>query len=154
MARIKKALKIGLNCYCRQHKSMWNASQHEWRRIYKIWWLRRWFIWWKCPWATPASIVIASPEVLKDLRIAFEEGEKQSNDILEKWLFCKELSLITKNKTFNFTTIPSNVTKTCSNAAEMERNFWQGDLFSGEEWCNFPWTGISQKNFQIMSDYL
>ena len=117
-------------------------------------WLRRWFIWWKCPWATLASIVIASPEVLKDLRIAFEEGEKQSNDILEKWLFCKELSLITKNKTFNFTTIPSNVTKTCSNAAEMERNFWQGDLFSGEEWCNFPWTGISQKNFQIMSDYL
>ena len=35
------------------------------------------------------SSVIASPEVLKDLRIAFEEGEKQSNDILEKWVFTK-----------------------------------------------------------------
>ena len=69
------------------------------------------------------SSVIASPEVLKDLRIAFEEGEKQSNDTLEKWVFYEELSLITKHKRLNLATTPSNVTKTCSSAVQMERNF-------------------------------
>ena len=39
------------------------------------------------------SGVIASPEVLEDLRNALEQGEKQPNEILEKQVFSKELSL-------------------------------------------------------------
>ena len=72
---------------------------------------------------TLQSGVIASPEVLEDLRNALEEGEKQSNDILEKRVFSKDLSLkvrITKNKRLNFATTLH--TKTCSNAVEKERN--------------------------------
>ena len=68
------------------------------------------------------SGVIASPEVLEDLRNAFEEGKNQSNDILEKRVFSKELYFITKSKRINPGITPINVTKACSNAVEMERN--------------------------------
>ena len=68
------------------------------------------------------SGVIASSEVLEDLRNAFEEGEKQSNDILEKRVFSKKLYFITKSKKINPGITPINITKACSNAVEMERN--------------------------------
>ena len=68
------------------------------------------------------SGVIASPEVLEDLRNAFEEGKNQSNDILEKRVFSKELYFITKSKRINPGITSINVTKACSNAVEMERN--------------------------------
>ena len=67
----------------------------------------------------------ASPEVLEDLWNTLEEGEKQSNDILEKQVFSKELSLkarITKDKRLNLVTTSIIVTKTCSNGVDMERN--------------------------------
>ena len=60
------------------------------------------------------SGVIASPEVLEDFWNALEEGEKQSNEILEKWVLSKELSLkarITKNKILNLPTTPTNLQK-------------------------------------------
>ena len=67
---------------------------------------------------SPQSGVIASPEVLKDLRNVLEQGKKQSNDTLEKRVFSKELSLkarITKNKRLSLATTPINNTKTCTN---------------------------------------
>ena len=70
-----------------------------------------------------------------DIRDAYEEGEKQSNDILEKRVFSKELSLkvnITKNKRLNLATAPNNVTETCSNVVGMERNVLDMRIYSVE----------------------
>ena len=94
------------------------------------------------------SGVIALPEVLEDLRNAFEEGEKQSNDILEKRVFSKELSLITESKILNLATTPNNVTKICSNAVEMERNVLAIVIHLAEKNDVIaPELVISQKNF-------
>ena len=71
------------------------------------------------------SGITESPEVLEDLWNALEEREKQSNDILERRVFSKELSLkakVTKNKRLNLATTPINVTKTYSNPVKTERN--------------------------------
>ena len=101
------------------------------------------------------SGVIALPEVLGDLRSAFEEGEKQSNDILEKRVFSKELSLITESKTLNLATTPNNVTKICSNAVEMERNVLAIVILLAEKNDVIaPELVISQNNFQRLPDYL
>ena len=73
--------------------------------------------------------------MLVDIRDAYEEGEKQSNDILEKQVFSKELSLkvnITKNKRLNLASAPNNVTKTCNNVVGMERNVLAMRIYSVE----------------------
>ena len=73
--------------------------------------------------------------MLVDIRDAYGEGEKQSNDILEKRVFSKELSLkvnITKNKRLNLATAPNNVTKTCSNVVGMERNVLAMRIYSAD----------------------
>lgn len=70
-----------------------------------------------------------------DRRNAYEEGEKQSNNILEKQVFSKELPLklnITNNKRINLATASNNVTKTCSNAVGMERNVLAMRIYSAE----------------------
>ena len=82
------------------------------------------------------SSVSALPEVLGDLWNALEEGENQSNDILEKRVFSVELSLktrITKNQGLNLATTPNNNTKTYSKAVEMERNALAMVINSAEE---------------------
>ena len=82
------------------------------------------------------SGVIASPEVLEDVRNALEQGEKQSNDILEKRVFSKEFSLkakITKSKRLTLAITPINNTKTCSNTVEMERNALATVIVSAEK---------------------
>ena len=66
---------------------------------------------------------------------ALEQGEKQSNDILKKWVFSKELSLkerITINKRLSLATTPINNIKTCSNGVEMERNVLTMVIVSAE----------------------
>ena len=74
----------------------------------------------------PQSGVITSSEVLENLQYALEEREKKSDDLLEKRLFSKELPLKeskgNKKQRLNLATTPINITNTCSNAVEMERN--------------------------------
>ena len=138
VARIKAVLKNSLNCHRRHQKYVecqqdlilckddFDADSFD-ESVPEPLWLQ--------------SGVIASPEVLEDLQNALEQGEKQSNDILEKRVFSKELSLkarITKNKRLNLATTDINNAKTCSNAVDMERDVLAMVIVLGEKKISLP----------------